>query len=52
MARSKRRRAVVNQSLVPPRSRSNRALRYLYLAIILGMVACLVASLLPQFAPA
>ncbi|MCS6800809.1 MAG: hypothetical protein RMM58_09270 [Chloroflexota bacterium] len=52
MARSKRRRPTVSRSLVPPRSRPGRLLRYLYVAILLGMVACLIASLLPQFAPA
>ncbi|GIW06462.1 MAG: hypothetical protein KatS3mg060_1267 [Dehalococcoidia bacterium] len=51
MARSKRRRSAVNQSLIPPRTRSSRTLRYLYLAIIVSMVACLILTLLPQFTP-
>ncbi|GIW09016.1 MAG: hypothetical protein KatS3mg061_0073 [Dehalococcoidia bacterium] len=51
MARARRRRPPPTPGLVSRRARAPRALRLVYLAIVLGMVVCLVVSLLPQCFP-
>ncbi|MFN8533668.1 MAG: hypothetical protein U0556_08985 [Dehalococcoidia bacterium] len=50
MARSKRRRGA-NPSLVPRQARASKTLRWVYIAIIVGLVGCLLVSLVPSFVP-